>query len=238
MFTWNAEMVRFMHDAGAYNRDYYARLAAWMTPCLSPEDHLCDAGCGLGFLTLELSNYVNHITAVDHSELALNVLRETEAERQNITVISGNINHFTQAEKYDAMVFSFFGKMEEISRIAKKQCRGTVFAFKKNYVNRRFTADEYPAGDDSFSNAVSWLQENGVPFTAETLSLEMGQPLRGWDEARRFFTLYHRGDKAAITDEFLQARLVKTGRQDFPLYLPQKREVGCLRFASADLPEE
>lgn len=238
MFTWNEDMVRFMRDAGAYNRDYYARLAAWMAPYLSPEDHLCDAGCGLGFLSLELINYVNHITAVDCSELALNVLRENASNQQNITTICGNINHFTPQQKYDDMVFSFFGKMEEIWRIAKAQCRGNVFVFKRNYVNRRFSVGECAAGDDSFQNAVTWLGENGVPFAAESLSLEMGQPLRSREEARQFFALYHRGDVSDITDDFLHERLVETGREDFPLYLPQRREVGCLRFASADLPEE
>lgn len=238
MFTWNEDMVRFMRDAGAYNRDYYARLAAWMAPYLSPEDHTCDAGCGLGFLSLELINYVNHITAVDSSELALNVLRENASDQQNITTICGNINHFTPRQKYDDMVFSFFGKMEEISQIAKAQCRGTVFVFKKNYVNHRFTAGEYPVGDDSFENAVKWLTERGIPYESDTLLLEMGQPLRSREEARRFFALYHRGDVSDITDDFLHERLVETGREDFPLYLPQRREVGCLRFASADLPEE
>lgn len=237
MFTWNEDMVRFMRDAGTYNRGYYTRLAAWMAPYLSPEDHLCDAGCGLGFLTLELSHYVNHITAVDRSELALRVLRETLSNQQNITAISGNINSFTPSQKYDAMVFSFFGKMEEIWRIAKAQCRGNVFVFKRNYVNRRFSVGECAAGDDSFQNAVTWLGENGVPFAAESLSLEMGQPLRSREEAHHFFALYHRGDVSDITDDFLHERLVETGREDFPLYLPQRREVGCLRFASADLPE-
>lgn len=237
MFIWSAEMVGFMRDAALYNRDYYTRLASWMAPYLSPGDHLCDAGCGLGFLTLELSNYVNQITAVDHSDLALNVLRETQADHRNIEIVADNIYRFTPYEKYDDMVFSFFGKMEEISRIAKAQCRGTIFAFKKNYVNHRFAVGEHPVGDDSYTNAVSWLEKNGVPFSGETLTLEMGQPLHSWDEARRFFMLYHRGDIGEITDEFLQDRLIKTGREDFPLYLPQQRKVGCLRFAAADLPE-
>lgn len=235
MFTWTEEMVRFLRDASEYG-DYHARLAAWMAPHLHPSDHLCDVGCGLGYLTLELSNYVNHITAVDISETALAVLREKAEGKQNITVLYDNVNHFTVLEKYDSVLFSFFGKMDEIARIAKKNCRGTVFALKKNYVNHRFTAGEYPVGDDSFQNAVEWLKQRGVPFAAETLSLEMGQPLRNRDDARRFFALYNRGGE--ITDAFLDSRLAETGREDFPLYVPQKREVGCLRFEAADLPTE
>ncbi len=237
MFVWNEEMVRFLRDASEYG-DYYRRLAAWIVPHLKGADHLCDAGCGLGYLTLELSNYVNHITAVDSCEIALQTLREKARNKQNIHILSGNIKDFTPTEKYEAMVFSFFGKMEEIHPIAKQQCRGTVFLFKKNYVNHRFTPGEYRAGDDSYANAVNWLEKKRIPFIGQTLSLEMGQPLRSLEEARRFFALYSRGDREEITDAFLQTRLLETGRQDFPLYLPQKREVGCLRFAAADLPED
>lgn len=237
MLNWNEESVHFLKDASEYG-DYYKRLAAWIVPHLKGGEHLCDAGCGLGYLTLELSSYVNRITAVDSSEIALSVLREKEKERRNIRTICGNIYSFTPVEKYDVMVFCFFGKMEEIVRIARKQCKGDLFIFKRNYVNKRFAVGEYPAGDNSFANAVDWLKTRRVPFASDTLSLEMGQPFRSREDARRFFSLYHPGNGADITDAFLDSRLIETGRQDFPLYLPQKREVGCLRFQAADLPEE
>ena len=232
MFVWNEEMVRFLRDASEYG-DYHARLATWMMPHLHRSDHLCDVGCGLGYLTVELSNYVNYITAVDTSEIALDVLRKTAAGKQNITIRCDNVYHFTANDKFDCMLFSFFGKMEEIVEIAKKHCRGTVFVLKKNYGNHRFSVGDCPVGDDSFRNAVEWLKERRIPFVSETLSLEMGQPLKSREEARRFFALYNRGGE--ITDAFLDSRLVRTGREDLPLYLPQKREVGCLRLEAADL---
>ena len=120
--------------------------------------------------------------------------------------------------------------------MAKAQCRGTVFVFKKNYTSHRFSVGEHPAGWDSFRAGADWLTERGVPFEAETLEPEMGQPFRSMEEARQFFRLYSRdADKAAITDEFLRGRLAETGREDFPLYLPHKRQVGYLQFESKDL---
>ena len=110
------------------------------------------------------------------------------------------------------------------------------FSFKKNYATHRFSVESHPTGDDSFSAGVSWLTEHGVPFVSQELELEMGQPLRSPAEARRFFEVYSRdADKSVITDAFLRSRLVETGRTDFPLYLPQKRSVGCLKFSSKDL---
>lgn len=235
MLNWNEETVRYLRDASEWG-DYHARLAEWMAPHLHKSDHLCDAGCGLGYLTLALSNYVNHITAVDSSEIALSVLREKAKSRKNIRVVADNIFNFTDVEAYDAMVFCFFGKIEEIAKLAKERCRGTVFVFKRNYVNHRFSVGACAAGKDSLANTVSWLREKNVPFAVDTLSLEMGQPLRDREDGRRFFSIYNQSDQN-ISDSFLRSRLIETGRSDFPLYLPQERQVGCLRFQAADLPQ-
>lgn len=237
MFQWNEEMVRFMRTASEYG-DYHRRLVQRMRPALHSADHICDAGCGLGYLSLALAPYVRRVTAADRSEAALDVLRQNCAARgiRNIDILSGELQPVPLAAPYDAMVFCFFGCMEEIAAVAKAQCCGTVFVFKKNYTSHRFSVGEYPAGWDSFRAGADWLTERGVPFEAETLEPEMGQPFRSMEEARQFFRLYSRdADKAAITDEFLRGRLAETGREDFPLYLPHKRQVGYLQFESKDL---
>ena len=237
MFQWNEEMVRFMRTASEYG-DYHRRLVQRMRPALHSADHICDAGCGLGYLSLALAPYVRRVTAADRSEAALDVLRQNCAARgiRNIEILSGELQPVPLAAPYDAMVFCFFGRMEEIAAVAKAQCRGTVLVIKKNYTSHRFSVGEHPAGWDSFRAGADWLTERGVPFEAETLEPEMGQPFRSMEEARQFFRLYSRdADKAAITDEFLRGRLAETGREDFPLYLPHKRQVGYLQFESKDL---
>ena len=209
MFQWNEEMVRFMRTASEYG-DYHRRLVQRMRPALHSADHICDAGCGLGYLSLALAPYVRRVTAADRSEAALDVLRQNCAARgiRNIDILSGELQPVPLAAPYDAMVFCFFGRMEEIAAVAKAQCRGTVFVFKKNYTSHRFSVGEHPAGWDSFRAGADWLTERGVPFEAETLEPEMGQPFRSMEEARQFFRLYSRdADKAAITDEFLRGRL-------------------------------
>ena len=73
-------------------------------------------------------------------------------------------------------------------------------------------------------------------LVSQELELEMGQPFCSWESARRFFEIYSRDeDKSVITDDFLRSKLVETGREDFPLYLPQKRSVGYLKFSNKDL---
>ena len=147
MFQWNEEMVRFMRDASEYS-DYHRRLAQWMLPDLHPGDHICDAGCGLGYLSLALSPYVRRVTAADRSQEALSVLRENCTHRavQNIDIRSGDIRADLPDAAYDAMVFCFFGTIEEVVAIARGQCRGTVFVFKKHYATHRFSVGSHPTG--------------------------------------------------------------------------------------------
>ena len=144
MFQWSEDMVRFMRQASEYG-DYHRRLADWMRPDLHKRDRLCDAGCGLGYLSLALAPYVQHITAADRNGDALAVLRENCAARgiDNIDIRCGDLFSMPPATAYDAMVFCFFGRMEEIAAIAKAQCRGTVFAFKKNYTTHRFSVGSH-----------------------------------------------------------------------------------------------
>lgn len=238
MYQWSKDMVRFMRRASEYG-DYNERLVDWMYPHLHENDRVCDAGCGLGYLSLALAPYVGQITAIDRNGDALKVLQENCAQRHitNIDTRCGDIFTLPPEMPYDAMVFCFFGRMEEIAAIAKAQCRGTVFAFKKNYAIHRFSVGQHPAGNDSFTVAKEWLIAHKVPFAVQETELELGQPFISWDDARQFFEIYSRDeDKSVITDAFLREKLVETGRTDFPLYMPHKRSVGCLRFEATDLP--
>ena len=138
---------------------------------------------------------------------------------------------------FDCMVFCFFGHIEEIFSIAKKQCRGKVFAFKRNYRMHRFSTGNYESGNDSYRNACTYLREKGIPLEGQELSLELGQPFESFEDARLFFETYNRGDEP-VTDAFLWERIVETGREDFPLYMPHRRDIGWLMLDVNDIPDE
>lgn len=230
MFEWRPDMIHFMRDASEYG-DYNERLAELIAPYLPKNAQVCDAGCGLGYLSLALSRYAARVTAVDIRADALTVLRENLEKRgvNNISIRLGSVPDAPPKTPYDAMVFCFYGGGDEVLDIARRQCRGSVIMLKRNYATHRFSIGEYPLGADSLAAAKQRLEELGVAYESRELSLELGQPFRTMAEAESFFRLYSRDeDKSAITPEFLQTRLVETGREDFPLYLPHKREIGWI----------
>lgn len=238
MFQWQPDMVRFMQDASEYGV-YHQKLAALMAPHLTKETLICDAGCGLGYLSLALAPHVGQVTAVDANANALRVLEKNCKRNKidNIGACCGDIFAMPPKRPYDSMAFCFFGQIDEILRIAKPQCRGSVFAIKKNYRTHRFSVRQHPGGDDSYENACRYLRERSIPFESRALEVELGQPFRSLADARLFYETYCvDADKGYITDAFIRKKLVETGREDFPFYLPHSRKIGFLKFETRDIP--
>lgn len=239
MYQWAEDMIRFMRDASEYG-DYNQKLAEMMRPWLTKDSHICDAGCGLGYLALALAPYAGKVTAMDKNADALRVLRKNCESRKisNVTIQCGDISEWLPEQPFDSMAFCFFGNIDEILTIAGQRCRGTVFAIKKNYAEHRFSVGSHRGGNDSYANAIRRLQELKIPHEGTAMELEFGQPFRSFEDARCFFETYScDNDPALITDAFLREKLRETGEPDFPYYLPHRRKVGWLKFEMADVPD-
>ncbi len=237
MYHWTPDMIRFMEDASAYG-NYHRRLADMIVPYFKKTGHICDAGCGLGDLSLELSDSFERITAVDIKPQAIAVLRDHCKARGvvNIEAVEGDICLLPPEKRYDGMVFCFFGRSEEILEIVRRQCEGTVCVIKKNYSTHRFSVGKYPTGGDDYSHMQTLLTGLNIPFSCASASLEFGQPFRCFEDVRTFYRCYSRDeDPSVLTDAFLRSKIIETGHERFPLYMPHRREIGLVVFQSRDL---
>lgn len=233
MFLWTAEKIELLRQAGEHTA-YYRTLAAAAAPYLSPADHVADVGCGLGYLSRELSSYVNHVTAIESDGTALDVLRQDCPK--NVTTLCVDALTYAPEEPFDAMVFCFFGHVSDVVEIAAKHCRKQVLVFTKNYAEHRFSAGHYPIEGHSFPAFCAWLDEAGIPYEGDTLEVAFDQPFRSLEQARRFYELYRQvGDESFFTDEFLLNKLVPTKDPDFPLCLPHLRQIGFLRLDADEI---
>ena len=180
MFRWTDDRIRFMADA-ANETDFHRRLAAELLPYLTPEDAVCDAGCGLGHLSLALSPYVRTVTAVEREQRALAVLERELALRhiENVYPCCEDVFAHRPEKPYDAMVFCFFGSMDEILSAAKAQCRGRVIAVKRDQTAHRFTVTRQPlGGSHGLEAACRRLEELGIPYELKRTAFRFDQPFR------------------------------------------------------------
>lgn len=236
---WEKDMIRFMTDASEYG-DYYQQLTEKMLPRLSPDAHICDAGSGLGYLSLALAPYVKQVTAVERNPDAAAVLTENcqTLGIANVTSCCGSIAEVTPETPYDAMVFCFFGGQRETLKITKSQCTGDVFVFTRNYDNHRFSAGTYKTGREGYPQFSQELDTLGIPAHRETLTLEFGQPFRNLEEAHRFFRIYSSDqNKDVLTEDFIRSQLTETGRKEFPYYMPHRKQIGFFHFSVKDIPD-
>jgi precorrin-6B methylase 2 len=236
MFLWQPPKIRFMKDASE-NSSYYNALAQKIARHIEASAHVCDAGCGFGYLSVELSALCRRVSAVDIAPQALAVLKNNIARLHcgNISVIQGDITACAPDRHYDAMIFCFFGHTEEILRIAKKQCTGKVIIITRNWYKHRFTLAEKPQNNETLFKVQETLQKRRIRFASEEFALEMGQPLRSIADAVEFFRIYNRGD-APIREEDIIGRLIRQSSEAFPYYLPCQKQIGMVVLDSRDIP--
>lgn len=228
MFKWTQESIAYMDDA-CRRTDFHRKLTAELQPYLRETDCVCDAGCGLGYLSLSLAPYVGAVTAVERDSQALAVLeREVKARGiANVTAVQDDVLAYRPDTRFDAMVFCFFGSIEEILAAAARCCRGTVLAVVRNDARHRFSGKSRGPGRHSYETACRILTEKGINFTTRTASFAFDQPFRSLEAARRFFELYG-------GSEDWRARLVETGDPEFPWRLPSRRDFGLIVFQTGE----
>lgn len=238
MFEWTPEKIRWLENASEYG-DYYRTVAGTITPFLSPADHVCDAGCGLGYLAAELAGTVRRVTAVDREPAVIRRLEAMCRRRgiSNIAAHTGELSALEPAQPYDAMVFCLAGSLREDLAAARRMCRGQVFVLKRAEPAHRFSAAHGPlTGMEPPADAAALLERLGIPFQHQMLEVEFGQPFRDLEDARAFFRAYDPDGAGSGAGLCMEAQLIATGDGEYPLYLPRKRTLWWAAFLSSDIP--
>lgn len=235
-FEWTEETIRFREDA-AVRVQFDAAIAQHILPFLPENAHVCDAGCGLGFLSLALAPHCRRITAVDVSSAALAVLARNAVRMgyDNIQIVQGDLFAQRPNPRYDAMVFCFFGHTKETLKAVRTQCKGHAILVKRDHIEHRFAAGNQPAQRLNFQTACQELTALHVPHTTQTFSLEMGQPFRSREEAARFFAIY--GGSGAHSAMTQMEEVMKTGDLEFPYYFSARCALGLIVLDAGEIPD-
>lgn len=226
MSEWSDRMIGFMADASEYG-NYFEELSKTLSIYLDRSWTVCDAGCGIGQLTATLSPYVKQVTGIDRSEAAIGKLKNSLATAglDNAEAVCADFDNLDSSFVFDAMIFNYYGRMDEILEIARRYCRKRIIVVKKNYTNHRFSIGKNPINESSTSEVSAFLDSRGIRYTTRLFSAEFGQPFHSIEDAVDFFSIYSRDkDRSLINSENVEKRLVETGKSDFPYYLPHRRE--------------
>ena len=197
--------MRWMQDAAACG-DHYERLAGWIKDCLPASSRVLDAGCGTGALSRALAPWVESVTALDSSALALEALM---ADRpSNVYPVEADAFSFEPAQPFDVLLLCYFARPDEFLQLSYL-CRGTVILI----------CDE--GRSPAYETA---LRASGIPFEKSLLSLRLDQPLRSHEDAEAYAAHYKRSAAARRQDD-----------TTFPYLYEITRNMARLCYASGSL---
>ncbi|MDO4540596.1 MAG: class I SAM-dependent methyltransferase [Syntrophomonadaceae bacterium] len=187
---------------------------------------LCDVGCGAGLIDYELAPHFESITCVDVSRDAVASV-EQGAKRRGIKNISTRCMDADKLDgQWDTVLALFYGGTDFFAKyypLAKDRLiLATHGARKANFGpdGRKIVKCFDVAG------VKQKLDELGVKYGLWVLEMEYGQPLTSLPEAEAFVKAYSMPMEQAELDEYLQAKLVSTGDEKFPYYLPNLKKFG------------
>ncbi len=221
IYAWTDEMVSFMEDASE-NSDYFFKLSNVITPYLAGLRTVCDAGCGLGGLAKKLAQRGFSAFACDISENAIQYIKNENWK--NVTPVCCDLQKWTPAEKFDAMIFNYFGSLSEVLDISSRCCKGVIIIIKKNYRFHRFSFEKNPIQQRADESAESFFEKHNISYEKKEIEFEFGQPFRSIEDAVKFFEIYSRDtNKSIISPENVRKKLVSSAIPGFKYYLPQKK---------------
>lgn len=226
-FEWNENTVRWYQDAERYT-GFFRNIAELVRPKLAGYSSLCDIGCGIGLVDLELSKHIDRITCIDSHPYAIEMLRQRiEAEKiKNIAPVLMDCNAIE--EGWDVILISFFGSRELEQFLPRCQ---KLFAV----VGQKSQTELYPEKYRKFQkNTAKEVEEElsrkGIPYFLAEAAFEFGQPFRSREDARDFIRTQSHDISSGDLESFLAEHLVETGKEDFPLYLPRQKAVGIFEI--------
>ncbi|WP_414732695.1 methyltransferase [Acetobacterium carbinolicum] len=229
-FNWNPQTIKWYQEANTYSQ-FFKNIADLIAPQLEGCSSLCDIGCGLGLIDLELSPKLNQITCIDINDFALSSLKATIALREITNIEPRLMDCDDISGHWDVIYTSFFGSRnpekflpfckKQISVVGKKELHNPTL--KKYQSFHKNTYDEVAAT----------LDEKGIPFTLTEVSLEFGQPLTSVEDGKKFI----KNNYPKISDKdlncFLSQNLVETGEGDYPFYIPKRKSLGIFEVKGA-----
>lgn len=221
---WNQITARWYREASDFT-GYSRKVADIIFSKLKHTDTLCDIGCGISLVDLELANRVDSITCIDIDPFAI---RETKrlAEKKgynNIHAICADGK--SVQESYDTVISLFHGNVEDFAeqyfQLAKYSL---LIAVHDDPIELVRYGEQRARKFNSISETSDKLSSMSFHYSMERHCIEFGQPFRNEEEIYQYINTYSKNGRAQTVQEYIEERVVKIEHREFMYYLPQQRK--------------
>ncbi|MBU4438409.1 MAG: class I SAM-dependent methyltransferase [Acetobacterium sp.] len=229
-FNWNENTIKWYQAANDYS-GFFKHVADLIAPKIAGHATLCDIGCGLGLVDLELSKNLQSITCIDINKEAIASLNKSIEARQITNIQPRLMNCDTINESWDVIFVSFFGSrdLEKFLPYCKK-----LFAIVDQKKECKPYLEKYRSFHrNTYDNVKQQLSQKAINYSCTEVTLEFGQPLVSLDDAKNFIKTNY----AAVNDEdlnrFLSQQLIETNNPDYPYYIKKNKSLGIFEIEGA-----
>lgn len=226
-FDWNPQTIRWYEEANDYS-GFFRNVANLIAPLLLGYSTLCDIGCGLGLLDLELSPSIGSITCIDINQAALEALQKNIIARKISNIEPRLMDCRDLKGDWDVICVSFFGS-REIEEFLP-HCRKLIAV-----VGKRQQTELYPQKYRKFhkntaENVEEVLKEKGMDYLLTEAAFEFGQPFHSRADAENFIRTHCPAISPEDLSGFLAESLQETGELQFPWAIPRLKSFGVFEI--------
>lgn len=220
-FTWTPEQIRWYENASHYE-PFHQQLAALLLPMLRPDDTICDWGCGLGKVSLELASRVGWIHLIDREKLVLDALAREVDRRgiRNITIHQGDAGQMQLRCRVGLMIF-FGSPYALMERCLARSSRLLIRVIDITGDGRQSVREKLTAIEEQLKRA-------GYPYGKRQERLDFGQPFTDRRDASAYMACYRPDMTEPQREAFLERGLIQTGDPLYPCYLPKSKNLVIL----------
>lgn len=216
---WTGQSLQWYINASEYT-GFHKRMAEIIAPRISGSDTLLDLGCGPGCIDLHLHGYVGSITAADIEPIALESLRGRceEAGIRNITTVQADAEQYRQ--EADVVLMSMYSP-KNLFPVCEMAGRYVVRITNESSGEPRPDGKQRsPRNGDTLAAELDAL---GLKYDLEPHRMEFGQPFASYDDAMEYVRHYRGGLSMDEVNAYLSGRIIMTGEDEYPLYMPNNR---------------
>lgn len=191
---WNEDRIKWYLVASEYTK-YHDNMALEIKKIIPKGERLVDFGCGLGILTLKLSEHFSNIVGVDYDENVLKILEKnilknkiTNFKTVHSDCYDGEI--FKKIGVNDNILFSHFGNIEDYFY-------NFFDSFSKRMIIIRNDSENkivHNSKKDTIQDICNFLDERKLPYRIYKQTFEFGQPLKNDKEVLEYLTKWYGDD--------------------------------------------
>ena len=209
---WSDERIR-LYEKAASASTFHKDLTKLIMAHLDKEDAIVELGCGLGYITHELSSNGFEVTGIDTDEKAIAFAKSRFPSSSFLLA-----DAYTTPIVRDVALAVFFGRIREEDNldVLLSSCTKKLIYIQNEHAG---------AGETRFSRSletVNYLRERCVKYTFSLERLSFNQPLSSKEEAESFIRENYKNRTINTAIEKTDDGYIAINRKAFGLFVISK----------------